>query len=99
MKNTSQLLCDSLQQRFAESLLDCRLQHGEVTIEVDSGDYTEICVALRDEATFHFEQLIDLCGVDYSQYGREEWETTASSSTGFSPRRGKRFVGAPIIWR
>ncbi|MCW8839555.1 MAG: NADH-quinone oxidoreductase subunit C, partial [Gammaproteobacteria bacterium] len=31
------------------------------------------CTALRDEASFHFEQLIDLCGVDYLDYGNGVW--------------------------
>eukprot|EP01034_Spumella_vulgaris_P034595 gene34596-42673_t len=29
---------------------------------------------LRDDATLHFEQMIDLCGVDYSTYGEGTWD-------------------------
>jgi len=41
---------------------------GEVTIEVRASDYQEAAVILRDGGELGFEQLIDLCGVDYSDY-------------------------------
>jgi NADH-quinone oxidoreductase subunit C len=47
---------------------------GEVTIEVAAADYLEIMTRLRDEAELGFEELIDLCGVDYSTYGEGAWE-------------------------
>ena len=84
MTELSQQLLESLQARFADALTSCSSAYGEVTVEVESDHYIEVCRALRDEPDFHFEQLIDLCGVDYSQYGREEWATNQSSSTGFS---------------
>ncbi len=45
---------------------------GEMTITVDAGDILDVCTRLRDDADTRFEQLIDLCGVDYSTYGRED---------------------------
>jgi NADH-quinone oxidoreductase subunit C len=44
----------------------------------------DVARALRDEAEFHFEQLTDLCGVDYLSYGETEWDTSGVSSEGFS---------------
>jgi NADH-quinone oxidoreductase subunit C len=41
---------------------------GEVTVVVSAGDYHDACLALRDAPGCEFEQLLDLCGVDYSQY-------------------------------
>jgi NADH-quinone oxidoreductase subunit C len=41
---------------------------GEVTVVVSAADYHAVCIALRDTAGCEFEQLLDLCGVDYSQY-------------------------------
>jgi NADH-quinone oxidoreductase subunit C len=41
----------------------------EVTIECKSSDYLQVCQLLRDDASLKFEQLIDLCGVDYQEYG------------------------------
>ena len=43
--------------------------------------------ALRDEAEFRFETLIDVCGVDYLAFGQAEWETSEATSTGFSRAR------------
>ena len=42
---------------------------GEITIECKSSDYLAVCQLLRDDAGLKFEQLIDLCGVDYQDYG------------------------------
>ena len=41
---------------------------GELTIKVAAADYLSTAFALRDHADLKFEQLIDLCGVDYSSY-------------------------------
>ena len=41
----------------------------EVTIECKSSDYLQVCQQLRDGDGLKFEQLIDLCGVDYQDYG------------------------------
>jgi NADH-quinone oxidoreductase subunit C len=40
----------------------------EITIVVDSADYAEAAILLRDDPSLSFEQLIDLCGVDYKDY-------------------------------
>ena len=42
---------------------------GEITIEVGAEDYLAVARTLRDHAELRFEQLMDLCGVDYSAYG------------------------------
>jgi NADH-quinone oxidoreductase subunit C len=47
---------------------------GEITVTVGSADYLEVALKLRDDPTLKFEQLIDLCGVDYSSYRDEPWE-------------------------
>jgi NADH-quinone oxidoreductase subunit C len=47
---------------------------GEVTITVPPARYHEAMKALRDAPGCRFEQLIDLCGVDYSTYGDGRWE-------------------------
>ncbi|WP_342618181.1 NADH-quinone oxidoreductase subunit C [Rhodoferax sp. GW822-FHT02A01] len=45
---------------------------GEVTVEVAASDYLAAARALKDSAGCKFEQLIDLCGVDYSEYKNGE---------------------------
>ncbi len=52
------------------SALDVAL--GEVTVVVSAADYLESMSLLRDAPDLRFEQLIDLCGVDYSTFGDGE---------------------------
>ena len=47
---------------------------GELTLTVAAADYAEAALLLRDHAELKFEQLMDLCGVDYSSYRDEAWE-------------------------
>jgi NADH-quinone oxidoreductase subunit C len=47
---------------------------GELTLTVAAADYLDAALLLRDHADLKFEQLIDLCGVDYSSYKDQAWE-------------------------
>jgi NADH-quinone oxidoreductase subunit C len=47
---------------------------GEITITVGADRYFAVAMQLRDDPTLKFEQLIDLCGVDYSDYRNEPWD-------------------------
>jgi NADH-quinone oxidoreductase subunit C len=47
---------------------------GEVTVVVKVADYLAVMQTLRDDPTLAFEEMIDLCGVDYSQYGEGTWD-------------------------
>ena len=81
--STSELL-GQLQERFGDTLLAAGMDFGEVTVEVAPQDLVATAMALRDEAAFRFEQLIDVCGVDYLAYGEAEWATEETTTTGFS---------------
>jgi NADH-quinone oxidoreductase subunit C len=50
------------------------LKLGEVTVTVKPQDYLAAARTLKDAAGCKFEQLLDLCGVDYSDYGNGQWE-------------------------
>ncbi|MFP8835497.1 NADH-quinone oxidoreductase subunit C [Hydrogenophaga sp. XSHU_21] len=50
------------------------LVRDEVTVTVGAADYLAVMQTLRDAPGARFEQLIDLCGVDYSSYGDGRWE-------------------------
>ncbi len=67
-------LSQNLQKHFGDKLKSLRLALGEITIEVGAADYIGVMTALRDEVDFQFEELIDLCGVDYSTYGDGSWQ-------------------------
>ena len=73
-----------LQERFGDTLRDAHVALGEVTAEVAPEDMLETCAALRDERAFRFDQLIDVCGVDYLSYGKDEWATEEATLRGFS---------------
>jgi NADH-quinone oxidoreductase subunit C len=77
-------LAEQLSKRFGDTLRSVTVAVGEVTAEVAPEHLIEVATALRVEPAFAFEMLIDLCGVDYAGYGRDEWATEESSSTGFS---------------
>ncbi|MFC0253975.1 NADH-quinone oxidoreductase subunit C [Massilia consociata] len=47
---------------------------GEVTVVVKAADYIKAMQTLRDDPSLRFEEMIDLCGVDYSQYGEGTWD-------------------------
>jgi len=47
---------------------------GEITLTVAPADYVDSALLLRDHADLRFEQLIDLCGLDYSSYKDQPWE-------------------------
>jgi NADH-quinone oxidoreductase subunit C len=77
-----------LQERLRESLGD-RIQalesaRGEVMVQVAPDDLVQVCHTLRDDPDLRFEQLMDLAGVDYLEYGLAEWSTQQASTTGFS---------------
>ena len=50
------------------------VERGEVTLVVAAADYLAVMQTLRDAPETRFEQLIDICGVDYSTYGDGAWE-------------------------
>jgi NADH-quinone oxidoreductase subunit C len=50
------------------------LELGEVTVVVSAQNYLEACTLLRDAPGCQFEQLIDVCGVDYSEYRMGDWD-------------------------
>ena len=66
-------LSASLKPALADKLVAMHQHVGEITIEANSADLIAVCTTLRDHADLRFEQLIDLCGVDYSSYGDSAW--------------------------
>jgi NADH-quinone oxidoreductase subunit C len=77
--------------RLAENLrehcipLGCVLEqaYDELTLVVPADSLIEVATRLRDQECFAFEELIDVCGVDYSTYGETEWQTREAPNTGF----------------
>lgn len=82
--SSMQQLLQSITDHFADSIASATYEHREVTVEVSPEHLLEVCTGLRDKKEFAFQQLIDLCGVDYLHFGQSEWQTDESSATGFS---------------
>ena len=76
-------LAAAIRAHFAESDFELIDALDELTLVVPAERLLDVARTLRDHDDFRFEQLIDLCGVDYAAYGRSEWETDEASTTGF----------------
>ncbi len=81
IKETLQTLKSHLDDVLAGKIQQSTIALKELTIEVSPENLLEVSLFLRDDKVCDFEQLIDVCGVDYLTYGSTEWETAGS---GFS---------------
>ena len=66
-------LSQNLQKHLGDKIRSQQIALGEITIDVDVADYLGVMTTLRDEPELRFEQLIDLCGIDYSTYANATW--------------------------
>jgi len=67
-------LVENLKSALGDRIADLKVALGEVTIVVRAADYHAACVVLRDDPRLGFEQCIDLCGLDYMNFGDGAWE-------------------------
>ena len=67
-------LTDNVQAVLGEKITKLHVEFDELTIECASKDLLKVTKTLRDNKKLKFEQLIDLCGVDYSEYADSTWE-------------------------
>jgi len=76
-------LAEQLEEQFGE--LECRVSRafGELTLVVPHEHLLAVGTKLKSGKAFAFEELIDVCGVDYLTYGQGEWATDAASFSGF----------------
>ncbi|KTC91997.1 NADH-quinone oxidoreductase subunit C [Legionella cincinnatiensis] len=77
-------LVEQLNSELTSYISTVSVAHDEVTIEVDASNLKAVMLELRDLEAFCFDQLIDLCAVDYLLYGQYDWETDAATEKGFS---------------
>lgn len=68
MPLTPEALLARLEETLGDDIAKATLALGEVTLEVDAGNWVAVCARLRDEAGLGFDTLVDLCGMDYSAY-------------------------------
>lgn len=79
-----QTLIDLINDRFNSQVEVVKSGLDMVTVELLPAHLLDVCAALRDEPIFDFELLLDVCGVDYLEYGTSEWRTKETTNTGFS---------------
>ncbi len=82
MSDALQTLLEHLRERLADRLSSASLDRARITLEVPAEKALEAFTILRDE--FGFEQLMDVAGVDYASYGKDEWATNTTTFTGYS---------------
>jgi len=58
----------ALESALGDKITRLVIDRGEITLTVSAADYEGVALTLRDDASLKFEQLMDLCGIDYSTY-------------------------------
>jgi NADH-quinone oxidoreductase subunit C len=86
-------LSAALSASIGEGLTVLPVHVGELTVEISAERMAAAALLLRDTPGLQFETCIDVCGVDYLDYGKTEWKTVEATSTGFS--RGVAPAAAP----
>ncbi len=85
MTDESKALLEIINKRFSSHIQTAFIaQDNMVTVELDGDNLLSVCKALHDESAFDFKMLIDVCGVDYADYGSSEWRTEETTTNGFS---------------
>jgi NADH-quinone oxidoreductase subunit C len=77
-------LSAQLKLALGDKITKQRMALDEMTIECKVDDYLSVCAKLRDHAELKFEQLIDLCGVDYAELGVQGMEDLMRDSSRYA---------------
>ena len=77
-------LSDAVARAVPDGLVAVPSRAGELTFEVPAARLLEVAEVLRDAPELKFEMCMDVCGVDYLEYGRAEWKTQSATSSGYS---------------
>ncbi len=67
-------LAETLRKRLNGKITDVIVAFHEVTVVANQADLHDVCQTLHDDSAFHCEQVVDICGVDYSTYDNSQWE-------------------------
>jgi NADH-quinone oxidoreductase subunit C len=72
---------DAVVAALGDKAKSVELRLGEVTVVVKAADYLAAARILKEAPGCQFEQLLDVCGVDYSEYKAGEWEGLRFAAT------------------
>lgn len=76
-------LLNEIKASCAHMIEDAIIAHNELTLVVVPSQLLSLATHLRDHPALLFEQLIDVCGVDYLRYGQADWQTQTATESGF----------------
>jgi NADH-quinone oxidoreductase subunit C len=68
------ILQGALESEIGDAVRSLRRERGELTLTVTAESYLQVASRLHESPTLKFEQLVDLCGVDYSDYKNMPWD-------------------------
>jgi len=80
----TETLIERLNAEVADCIQTLVVANNEVTIDCTVAHLKPLLLQLRDYSDFLFDQLIDICAVDYLYYGQYDWETEPATELGFS---------------
>ncbi len=84
MQDSINHLCTELKHAFASLLQSIDVKFDEITINVSAENLLQVMSQLCEAPELKFEQLVDLSGIDYLEFGVDEWNTETATSSGFS---------------
>ena len=77
-------LAEKIETELGAMQTSVAIASNEITIECEVAHIISLLTQLKNHESFAFDQLIDLCAVDYLLYGEYDWKTDAASEDGFS---------------
>lgn len=76
-------LFTQIHERFPSQITHAEVAYGELTVDIQPESLLAVAKTLRDDPQFDFQQLMDVCGIDYLHYGLDDWQTESTTATGF----------------
>lgn len=89
-------LYKTLLGRLDSELISLSIAYDELTMVVPRETLLRVMQILRDEEVFSFDQIIDVCGVDYLRYGASDWDTDEATEEGFSRGVYHNFIPSKV---
>lgn len=77
-------LAEKIETELGAMQTSVAIANNEITIECEVAHIISLLTQLKKHESFAFDQLIDLCAVDYLLYGEYDWKTDSASESGFS---------------
>jgi NADH-quinone oxidoreductase subunit C len=87
MSELIEALAGKVDTQLGGSLRRLSARPQELAYETDAAQLLSVCGTLRDAPELKFEMLMDLAGVDFLHFGRDDWETESATRLGFSRAR------------